>query len=236
MMMKPSRPHQQQRAPVKKLWILVIAYILFGTLGARAALAENVVVGVNVVAVDQASDQDRDALLGQLQRYGVKTIRMPLGGHGDRYTSFVIKAYQHGIDAVVMVDPFAGSNGKHALPADASAGRPWGLPALSDADPEGFRKIFAAQLATLEAADVKITAFELGNELNTPRFNADFRPEQNSGRVLGLSDLNNPNDLEASTVANGYRAYLKVMAVLKDLRDHSKLNQKTLILSRMSAD
>jgi hypothetical protein len=221
---------------MKRLWIFVFACTLLSSLAIPAALGNNVIVGANVVAVDQASEQDRDALIEQLQRYGVKTIRMSLGGHGDRYTTFAVKAYQHGINAVIFVDPCDGNTKQHALPPDASAGRPWGLSALSDADPDGFRKVFSTQLATLEAAGVKVTAFELGNELNTPRFNADFRPEQISGRVLGLSDLNNPADREAHTVATGYRAYIKIMAVLKDLRDHSKLNQKTPILSGMSAD
>jgi hypothetical protein len=44
----------------------------------------------------------QDALIAQLQLEGVKTIRTSLGGHGERYTSFVIKAYQHGIGSVVM--------------------------------------------------------------------------------------------------------------------------------------
>jgi hypothetical protein len=200
------------------------------------AANEGAVVGVNVVGVDLASDQQQDALIVQLQKYGVKTIRTALGGHGERYTGFVIKASQHGIGSVVMVSPFRGNTGKHALPVDAKAGRPWGLPALSDADPEGFTEWFAPTLASLEAAGVRITAFELGNELNTPRFNADFHPEDTSSRVLGLSDLNNPHDREATTVATGYRAYIKILEALKALRDHAKVNQKTPILSGMSAD
>lgn len=82
----------------------------------------------------------------------------------------------------------------------------WRVPALSDADPEGFRKWFAPQLAALEAEGVRIAAFELGNEFNTTGYNADL-PAPGSGRVLGLSDLDNPNDPEARNVANGYRAH-----------------------------
>jgi hypothetical protein len=49
------------------------------------------------------------------------------------------------VASVVVVSPFAGNTAKQ-----------W----------------FAATLARLEAAGVHIAAFELGNELNTPRFNA----------------------------------------------------------------
>ncbi len=219
----------------KANWTFVIAATLLQSVAGITASAGAVIMGTNVVGVDQASEKDRDDLIAQLEKYNVKTVRTSLGGRDDQYTAFVIKAFQHGIGSVVMVDPFAGNTEKHALSKDAAAGRPYGLPALSDVDPQGFSKFFTTELQKLEAAGVKITAFEFGNEVNTPRFNADFRPELHSGRLLGVADLNNPKDVEGSTVAAGYRAYLKVMATLKDLRDHSKVNAQTPILSGMSA-
>ncbi len=218
------------------LIIFSLAPNLPNATGNIATPADGVIVGVNVVGVDQASDRMRDTLLDQLQRYGVKTIRTSLGGHGERYTSFIIKAFQRGISSEVFVNPSAGSpTNTHTLPADKSAGRPWAVPALSDADPEGFRKWFAAEISTLEAAGVHVTGFELGNELNTPRFNADFGADKAPGRAFRLSDLENPNDTQARTIAAGYRVYLKVMEMMKDVRDHSKLNRTTPIISGMSA-
>jgi hypothetical protein len=49
------------------------------------------------------------------------------------------------------------------------------------------------------------------------------------GKQFGLNDLY--HDPEAEQIAKGYLQYLKVLAVLKDIRDHSKLNQHTLILA-----
>src|ERR1700723_1037731 len=213
-----------------------LASICFGALAAQPVLAQHAIVGVNVVGTDQASDQTRYDLLEQLQRYHVKTIRTSLGGHGDRYTTFVVTAFQHGIGSVVFVSPSGGATSTaHTLPADKAAGRPWPVPALSDAGPEGFRKWFASELATLEAAGVRVTAFELGNELNTPRFNADFGAEKTPGRTLRLSELENPDDAQASVVAGGYRNYLKILAAMKDVRDYSTINRKTPIISGMSA-
>jgi hypothetical protein len=216
--------------------ILLLTLLLFFALTPRRAEAQTAIVGVNVVGVDLASKQTKDDLLAQLQRYGVNTVRTSLGGHGEGYTDFVIEAYQRGIGAVIFVGPTAGStNNAHALPPDKAAGRPWGIAALSDADAEGFKKWFGDELTKLEAAGVHATAFELGNELNTPRFNADFGPDKIPGRVLGLKDLENLNDDEARAVADGYRQYVKIMEALKDVRDHSKLNRATPILSGMSA-
>jgi hypothetical protein len=226
--------NQQRAASMQKLWLFVIACILFGAVTAHAAPAASVIVGVNVMGVDQISDAQQEALAQQLQDNGVKTIRTALGGHGDRYTSFVIKAHQHGIGSVILVSPFADNTKKHALPADASAGHPWGLPALQDADPDGFSRWFAAELAKLEAAGVRLVAFEAGNEINSSPFNADIAGP-GVGRVLALADLNNPNDEQGRAVAAGYRAYLKILATLKNLRDHSELNKTTPIISGVSA-
>jgi hypothetical protein len=220
----------------KRLPGFLLVTACFAALTASAAMAQSAIVGVNVVGTDQASDQTRNDLLEQLQRYHVKTIRTSLGGHGDRYTTFVVTAFQHGIGSVIFVSPSGGATSTaHTLPADKAAGRPWPVPALSDADPEGFRKWFASELATLEAAGVRVTAFELGNELNTPRFNADFGAEKTPGRTLRLSELENPDDAQAVVVAGGYRNYLKILAAMKDVRDYSTINRKTPILSGMSA-
>jgi hypothetical protein len=199
-----------------------------------AASVDKVIIGVNVMGVDQIGDAQQEALAQQLQDNGVKTIRTSLGGHGDRYTSFVIKAYRHGIGSVVLVSPFADNTAKHALAPDAAAGHPWGLPALQDADAQAFRKWLAPELAKLDAAGVRIVAFEAGNEINSSPFNADFAAP-GPGRPLELADLNNPADPQGRAVAAGYRAYLKVLAVLKDIRDHSQLDGTTLILTGVSA-
>jgi hypothetical protein len=219
---------------VQRSSVFAIACILVGTFSAYGAAANKVVVGVNVMGVDQIGDAQQEALAQQLQDNGVKTIRTALGGHGDRYTSFVITAYRHGIGSVIVVSPFANNTAKHSLPADASAGHPWGLPALQDADPEGFGKWFVPELAQLEAAGVRVVAFEAGNEINSSPFNADFAVP-GTGRVLGLADLENANDPEGRTVAASYRAYLKILATLKNLRDHSELNKTTPIISGTSA-
>jgi hypothetical protein len=138
----------------------------------------------------------------------------------------VIKAYQHGIGSVVLVSPFANNTGKHALAPDTSAGHPWGLPALQDADAEGFAKWFAPELAKLDAAGVRVVAFEAGNEINSSPFNADFAAP-GPDHPLELADLDNPDDPRGRAVAAGYRAYLKILATLQFVRDHSQLDRTT---------
>ena len=69
---------------------------------------------------------------------------------------------------------------------------------------------------------------ELGNELNWVDFNGDFAlPGQ--GKSFTLDDLS--HDPEAKRVAQGFLQYLKVLAALKDVRDHSRLNRRTPIIT-----
>jgi len=87
-------------------------------------------------------------------------------------------------------------------------------------------------LAKLDAAGVSLIGFELGNEINSPMFNADFSlPAENpaGSREFTADDLS--RDPEAEQVAKGYLQYLKLLAVIKDVRSHSKLNQRTPIIS-----
>jgi hypothetical protein len=219
---------------MQNLLAYMLCVLLLLAAPAYAAPADKVIVGVNMMGVDQISDAQQEALAQQLQSNGVKTIRTSLGGHGGRYTSFVIKAHQHGMGSVVLVSPFANNTAKHALAPDAAAGHPWGLPALQDADAEGFRKWLTPELAKLDAAGVHIVAFEAGNEINSSPFNADFAAP-GPGHPLELADLNSPTDPQGRAVAGGYRAYLKILGVLKDMRDHSELNKTTPILSGVSA-
>jgi hypothetical protein len=184
----------------------------------------NVVVGVNIWNEGFLSKTAQEAEVQQMAESGVKTIRTSLFPDT---TDFITGAFQHGIGCVVIAYPFLGSKAK-------SKGG-WADVPLSELNPQEFTAAFEPLLAKLEAAGVRLSAIELGNEINTSCCNGDL-PDPGSGRELGLSDLNNPNDSEGRAVATGYRAYLKVMAALKDLRDHSKLNQHTPIITAGLAD
>lgn len=215
-----------------RLLICLIAGALFGS--SYAAHAGNLVVGVNVVGVQLMSEQQQDALIEQLQKDGVRTVRT---GMGEKFTRFIIQASKHGIGAEVILYPTqVSTKGGKPRPADTTFGLQWAERPITDADPGQFKVWLTAQLAPLEAAGVHLTAFELGNEINGPFFNGDFLPAQASGRVLGLSDINNPNDPEGRAIAASFRAYIQLLAALKEVRDQSQSNRKTPIISAGLAD
>lgn len=88
-------------------------------------------------------------------------------------------------------------------------------------------------LAKLEAKGIVLEAFEPGNEINWAGFNADFSLP-GEGKVLGMNDL--MHDPEGKRVAHGFLEYLRLLSALKDIRDHSKLNQHTPIITAGLAD
>lgn len=89
------------------------SFISFSAIGvllfafhSRDAAAADATVGVNVVGVEHMSESQQDALIERLQQEKVKTVRT---GLGDKFTYFLTSAFRHGIGAVVIVSPTAGS-------------------------------------------------------------------------------------------------------------------------------
>ena len=216
---------------MNRMWFFVLACVLLCGLAPR--YAEALTVGVNTVNPNALNDQQQDQVIEQLHADGIKTIRLPLVN--DRSIRFIVDAYHHGIATVLIIYPTSGSTNARMRPADPSVGLGWKVAAFSDIDPQAFKGWAATQLNTLEAAGVHLAAFEFGNEINSAGYDGDFL-SHGSGRVLGISDLDHAGDPQIAAITAGYRIYLKALAVFKQLRDGSKLNRATPILSAGLAD
>src|SRR5215472_13578716 len=218
-------------APVCALgWFLI-------ALATPAAAGETVTVGVNVVNPQRLSAADREQILGQLQAAGVRVIRAPLAPawHGDDYgpaLDFIRRASERGIKADVIVG-LQYRDGVQRRPVVKELPTMWPSFPLSAADPERFRAVFKPLFEHPETMGITFASLELGNEINWTAFNGDF-PIPGEGRVFGETDLS--RDPEAIRIAEGYRAYLRTLGVLKDIRDHSRFNRGTPILSAGLAD
>jgi len=193
-----------------------------------AVRAENVVVGVNMTNADRIDPAQQDAMLSAMKSVGVRVIRAGLAP-GEKGIDFARRVYAEGI----RIDLLVGFGGY--LPGAPT--RPyqpqvypgmWGGHPLSYVDPDQFRAYFATLIDKLEAAGITLAAFEFGNEINWAAFNPEF-PLPGEGRLFGYYDLT--HDPEAKQVAKGFLQYLKVLAVLKEIRDHAKLNRHTPILT-----
>ena len=126
--------------------------------------------------------------------------------------------------------PTEGGSLEHARAAEPKL-HLWTQPALSEANPEGFRKWFAPELDEFENAKVRFTGFELGNEINNSQFNGDFVHSLASARILGLANLKDKKDVEGQKTCCQFQIVSKNNGNLKGHARSFKLNNKTPIIS-----
>ena len=204
-----------------------LTFILPSCATLQAAQHSEFVVGVNVVNPLRAKVDDQNAVIAQLKAARVRVIRCGIT-NDNKGIDFVKRVYAAGIKIELQVGPQYPSN------APTRAYRPdefpsmWSGHPLSYSDPDLSRANFESLLDKLEANGIVLAAFELGNEINWAAFNPEF-PLPGEGKVFDLNDLS--HDPEAKQVAKGFLQYLKILTVLKDVRDHSKLNRNTPILT-----
>jgi hypothetical protein len=164
----------------------------------------------------------------------IRTPLAPAWG-GDDYgpaIDFIQRAYERGIKTDLIVG-LQYREGAQKRPAVRELPNMWSSYPLSIVDPARFRTVFAPLLGQLEDFGITFAALELGKEINWAALNGEF-PIPGEGKVFGLEDLT--RDPEARRIADGYRAYLQTLAVLKDIRDQSRRNRETPILSAGLSD
>jgi len=192
-----------------------------------AVRAQDVVVGVNVVNPMRASVSDQNAVLSQLEAAHVRVIRCGIS-NDDKGIDYAKRAAAKGIRILLGVGaqypPTAPSRPYQPEQFPAM----WGGHPLSYADPQLSRDFYQKLFDALDANGIVLAGIELGNEINWAAFNPEF-PLPGEGKILSLSDLS--HDPEGKQIAKGFLQYVKIMAVLKDVRDRSRLNRNTPLIS-----
>lgn len=200
---------------------------------AAAAYASDLRVGVNLGSSERLTTAQQNSLLIDMKMAGVKLIRANIGDD-EKGLKFARTAHELGIQIDWIVEFGGYVRGAPTRPYQPEKfPEMWEGHPLSYVDPEQFRDYFSWMLAHLEASGIKLAAFEFGNEINWAAYNAEF-PLPGPGVQFGLNDLyQNP---EAKQIAVGYLRYLKLLKILKEARDHSRLNRNTPILTAGLAD
>jgi hypothetical protein len=110
---------------MRKFLIILLTHAVFVAFGASSARARSpAVMGVNVMGVQEMSEQQQDALIEKLRQNGVKTVRT---GFGQKFNRFIIRAFESGIGAVAIVYPTEGATGP-MRPAAPAVGLQWAVP------------------------------------------------------------------------------------------------------------
>lgn len=217
----PHVRHRMHRVSWKILFVLALAM----PWQPGRAQETKCAVGVNVNSFQNFSAADQQVIVEQLKRSGVRYVRTSLRPD-DKNMTLAKNLQAAGIGLIVVPGPQFAPNAQQR-PADAKTHMRSAMP-LSAADPERSRTYFQTLFDKLDEKGVVLAGVELGNEINWTDFNGDF-PVPGQGKAFNLEDLSrNP---EAKKVAQGFLQYLKVLAALKEVRDHSKLNKHAPIIS-----
>jgi hypothetical protein len=210
---------------MRKSISLLGATILF--LASAWMPAQEMIVGVNVVNPMRASVADQNALLSQLKAAQVRVIRCGIS-NDDKGIDFAKRAAAEGIHIQLIIGPeyAAGAPTRPYQPDEFPS--MWGGHPLSYADTSLSKNAFQHLFDSLDANGIVLAGVELGNEINWAAFNPEF-PLPGEGKILSLKDL--ANDPEGKQIAKGFLQYIKILAVLKEVRDHSRVNRSTPIIS-----
>jgi hypothetical protein len=204
--------------------VLFVSGCLLTCLGIQA---QDMVVGVNVVNPMRASMGNQNTLLNQLKAAQVRVIRCGVSNDG-KGIDFIKRAAAHGIRIQLIVGPEYAPGAPSRLYQPQVYPGMWGGHPLSYADPTLSQAAFRKLFDSLDANNLELAGVELGNEINWAAFNPEF-PLPGEGKILTLQDL--LHDSEGKQIAKGLVQYSKVLAALKQVRDHSRLNRTTPIIS-----
>jgi hypothetical protein len=202
--------------------IIAVVVIVWGLESSHAA---ECAVGVNVNSFQNFSAPEQDAILQQLKKSGVHCVRTSFRPD-EKDLTLMRQMQDAGIGLVIVVGPVFLPKAP-ARPANPLHHMRSAMP-LTWSDPVASKIYYQSLFDKLDAKGIKLTGVELGNEFNWTDFNGDF-PVPGQGKAFTLADLS--HDPEAEKVARGLLLYLKVLAELKDARDHSQLNQHAPLIS-----
>jgi hypothetical protein len=146
----------------------------------------------------------------------------------DKGIDFAKRAAAQGIRLQLIVGPQYTPNAPTRPYQPKEFPAVWGVHPLSYADPTLSKTAFQRLFDGLDAIGIELVGVELGNEINWAAFNPES-PLPGEGKILSVEDPG--HDPERKQIAKGFLQYIKILEVLKDVRDHSRLNKSTPIIS-----
>ena len=202
-------------------------FVAIFLLAPARTIAQDMAVGVNVVNPMRASVADQNTVLSQLKAAQVQVIRCGIS-NDDKGIDFAKRAAAQGIRIQLIVGLEYSPNAPTRPYQPNEYPYMWGGHPLSFADPALSKTAFQHLFDSLDANGIALAGVELGNEINWAAFNPEF-PLPGEGKIFTLEDLE--HDPEGKQIAKGFLQYIKVLEALKDVRDHSRLNRSTPIIS-----
>ena len=207
-------------------WVYILLPLLFIVISAPIRAQE--VVGVNRVNLAWLPTTQREAVLTQIARAGVRFVRLSLVPPYDASLDDLRAAKAAGLRILLIISlnqrPFYP---KDVTPQPASPGlnEAWPLSAL---DPAAFASLIHPLWQKIVAESLPVAAIELGNEINWGDFNGDFKRH-----LRGQTD--SPNRLDALPERGAYLAglnkYLDLLGLVRNWRAESPAAAKIQVVT-----
>jgi hypothetical protein len=201
-------------------WFILLTIFLLPA----AALGQQLQTGVIFLQPMKYTVAEQNDILDQMQANGVRLIRTAILPER-AYIDFAKRAYAKNIQIDALIVPQV-PRGIGPTPAAEGFNSNWS--SLSYADPTLSRQFMQKLFQQLDANGIVLAGVELGNEINWSDVNAGF-PQSIQGKILQFSDLQ--TDPQGQQFAANFSQYLKILAILKEVRDSSTLNRQTPIIS-----
>jgi hypothetical protein len=198
----------------------------------KSAMAQKLIVGMNLTNAGALPVAQQDAMIAQMKAAGVKVVR------------FGVSADAPGMDLLRRIDA-AGMKIDLEVgwvyPRDAPRRKwqpdkypgMWSEAPLSYADVAQSRASYQALLDLLDQNHIVPVAFEMGNEINWTAFNGEF-PLPGKGIIFNYEQLS--SDPEGRQIARGYVRYVELLKAFREMRNRSKLNRETPLISAGLSD
>ena len=199
-------------------------------LSPRVSVCAQLATGVNNVHLGWLKADQREKVLEEMARAGVKSVRVGMVAPFEQSIDALAAVERHGMSVELVVSLTGGQ-----LIAPHPALRPgrgsiWPGVGLSQLEPDFFKVHFGSIWQEIEKRQIHLVAIELGNEINWAAFNGDLgvvAPGQSpSPGAPGLAGLADP-----AVYSKGLRNYIQALAIVKEMRDASIVNRHAALLS-----
>jgi hypothetical protein len=167
-------------------------------------------------------------IVDQIAAHKVTSIRLTLTQPIERAADIAAYAQRHGLRVLVNAGLSVGDYYDPAALPRPGRGIIRPVRRLSDLDIGRYEIVLRQFLTALDQRDVRLRAFQVGNEINWADFNGDF-PIGDEGRIYDEQSLS--RTAEHAQIIDGFHKYRLALETTRALLRASAAGQDTLVVS-----
>lgn len=199
--------------------------LLLGAAGSIPASAAE--IGLNRVNLGWQKPAERQSIIDEMKKSGVVSVRLSLSAPVEPSLDAVRIAHEAGLRILLEISLNNRAFYPDGTKRRSALGKSFDAFRLSDLDPERYRTVIRAALATLDSEGIELVAVEPGNEINWAGYNGDLA-------VSLRKDSSETGD--AARISKGLDRYVDIIRVTHEELQASRLNRDAKLISAGLAD